>query len=811
MSMRFPKVLVLGLVGSLLVGGLVFALSSRAAWSAIRAQDSGDTSFSIPIGRVGDEIEYLVHGQRFQEGDGSPSNRTGHYAHGFRVLEPSAALDRTMDRHETIPLEYVYEWPASDNYRAHGTEHYALGARDLIHAESLYEGYRGATREEVRDVYGTYLDYGPTDFDPYGYAENWDFPVPAFLLKAQGRTFEIGQDLTAEDLRGPLLSAILARDRADITVGFDSFQYRSWVDAYGTIGTYQVFSIVRHLQLNYRMGDTTTFGFVKRDILLDRAWQEDDRTTFWFSPELPWPVRVERVYARQGLPGDGWMEGIQNYTVVRDLAKYSPGGSPIPWAEADKPYRPTNPDAERSGETARHPAGGNNSRISFTLEEALESVRSDARLTEFRAWQSRHPDHLLVGLAFHPQPAIVCVPAGLAPQIPPAATTSARTCPTWNLVFGYPSAAGSTEQAFVVSSGRQTRDAPPVNKDWGAVGLTANRQFKLEDLPRNPITLDYADRVWRDVGPLESTARIPEFILWGYMPRFSPTLRVTGGPWFHQINVGVYTEIPSPTVDAPMASQRTYDNVWLNASSGNVTSVFFFRWKEASFALDTALTSLLDEGVRPASVPMETSRADPFVAAVVTLSLLSALVLAYFLPLLKVFGTRILLVIPGYAKLRKAELLNSHLREELVNLIRNDPGISPPELQRAVQAGFSTVVYHLDVLQKNGLVNSLIDGRHKRFFPCDAIDWSRRGQISALRNAKTRALYDFILTEPGVFRDELARRMGLTAPGAIWHLERLEAAGLIGHDKVGRKMHYYPQAPAAAPRLVDQKEAVEVA
>lgn len=55
------------------------------------------------------------------------------------------------------------------------------------------------------------------------------------------------------------------------------------------------------------------------------------------------------------------------------------------------------------------------------------------------------------------------------------------------------------------------------------------------------------------------------------------------------------------------------------------------------------------------------------------------------------------------------------------------------------------------------------------------------------------------------------RRIGLSDPSTIWHLRRLESAGLVGRDKLGRKGHYYAVGPGSATAPYDERAAIEVA
>ncbi|HLE48064.1 MAG TPA: hypothetical protein VI818_07185 [Candidatus Thermoplasmatota archaeon] len=64
---------------------------------------------------------------------------------------------------------------------------------------------------------------------------------------------------------------------------------------------------------------------------------------------------------------------------------------------------------------------------------------------------------------------------------------------------------------------------------------------------------------------------------------------------------------------------------------------------------------------------------------------------------------------------------------------------------------------------------------------------------------------------PGAIQKELVRRLGVTQVAMVWHAKRLEAVGLLGHDKQGRKVHYFANPRETMVDGYDAKAAVEVA
>lgn len=150
------------------------------------------------------------------------------------------------------------------------------------------------------------------------------------------------------------------------------------------------------------------------------------------------------------------------------------------------------------------------------------------------------------------------------------------------------------------------------------------------------------------------------------------------------------------------------------------------------------------------------------------------------------------LLTPLYARLRKEDLLENPLRDDILEVVERSPGISASELGRRLECGWGTLVYHLTVLERMQLLSSAREGRHKRFFVQGRINYSDKGAVGLLANPAARLVLDAIREAPGSIQRDLSRRVGLS-PGTIaWHVERLSEAGLVLKEEEGRVVRYYP-------------------
>src|SRR5438309_51955 len=74
--------------------------------------------------------------------------------------------------------------------------------------------------------------------------------------------------------------------------------------------------------------------------------------------------------------------------------------------------------------------------------------------------------------------------------------------------------------------------------------------------------------------------------------------------------------------------------------------------------------------------------------------------------------------------------------------------------------------------------------------------FSRIARSAALAHPTRQAVYDLLRARGGLRHQDIARELGLGLVNAIYHVRRLEEAGLVAGREVGRRMRWY--VPGAA-------------
>jgi DNA-binding transcriptional ArsR family regulator len=147
----------------------------------------------------------------------------------------------------------------------------------------------------------------------------------------------------------------------------------------------------------------------------------------------------------------------------------------------------------------------------------------------------------------------------------------------------------------------------------------------------------------------------------------------------------------------------------------------------------------------------------------------------------------------GYARVQGEEILEHPGRAEVYERVKAFPGVNFVQLGAQVPFGASTLTHHLRVLEKNGYVHAVRDGRYLRFFDQRSGHYSgeRKAAVAALRNETSAAMARHIRAHPGVPQCDLAAAFHVTPSTVTWHMNRLGAAGLVAKQRDGAHSRYY--------------------
>ena len=131
------------------------------------------------------------------------------------------------------------------------------------------------------------------------------------------------------------------------------------------------------------------------------------------------------------------------------------------------------------------------------------------------------------------------------------------------------------------------------------------------------------------------------------------------------------------------------------------------------------------------------------------------------------------------------------LRRRILLIVEEYPGLHLREIQRRAGTSAMLAEYHLNILEKMGLVTSSTRGRYRDFFPIRAaglqLDATDKRWLGLLRRPAILRIA-LLLLEGGAMRPiQLARDLGLVPSTAAYQFKLMEDAGLAVVERRGNR------------------------
>ncbi len=161
----------------------------------------------------------------------------------------------------------------------------------------------------------------------------------------------------------------------------------------------------------------------------------------------------------------------------------------------------------------------------------------------------------------------------------------------------------------------------------------------------------------------------------------------------------------------------------------------------------------------------------------------------------------LVLWLPLFTRLKRKQVLDNNNRYSIHGLIIDRPGVHFAGIIEALGLPMGVVTYHLEVLERENYVQTVRDGRLKRFYSTDTrIPKSSRMVPEEMR----RVLVELIAGRPGISQKEVIREIGVDRETVGYHLRELVTEGRISHSKRGRYTVYW-----VAAKRIDGWEGIE--
>jgi predicted transcriptional regulator len=145
------------------------------------------------------------------------------------------------------------------------------------------------------------------------------------------------------------------------------------------------------------------------------------------------------------------------------------------------------------------------------------------------------------------------------------------------------------------------------------------------------------------------------------------------------------------------------------------------------------------------------------------------------------------LILPLYVKLSKKDVLNHFIRGQIYGYIKVNPGDNYTTIKRNLDLRNGTLTYHLDVLEREGLVKSQVRGSRRHYYTSDARMPDDGTGFPAIKSDIISRLGE----TPGITISDLASLLGVSRQLANYHVRGLIKEGYVRVERMGMSLRCF--------------------
>ncbi|MBD3406849.1 MAG: helix-turn-helix domain-containing protein [Candidatus Lokiarchaeota archaeon] len=140
---------------------------------------------------------------------------------------------------------------------------------------------------------------------------------------------------------------------------------------------------------------------------------------------------------------------------------------------------------------------------------------------------------------------------------------------------------------------------------------------------------------------------------------------------------------------------------------------------------------------------------------------------------------------------KRLALLLHPFRRDLYTVLCENPGTYLLELVDLLESPLGTLTWHLRILEKEGLINSIKFAGKRIYFPKMLRSQEAEKAYLSLRSDTAKQIFSFIVNNPGCYQEQMADNIGVHHDTVRWHVTRMEKVGLVRVEREGRKKKHY--------------------
>jgi predicted transcriptional regulator len=118
-------------------------------------------------------------------------------------------------------------------------------------------------------------------------------------------------------------------------------------------------------------------------------------------------------------------------------------------------------------------------------------------------------------------------------------------------------------------------------------------------------------------------------------------------------------------------------------------------------------------------------------------------------------------------------------RRDLYHYIKDNPGMHLRAIGRALDISLGDLRYHLDFMEKEGLISSRTDEYKKTYFSATEVSYGDRGTLALLRQDTPRKIILFLITRPVASFEDIQDELNKSKSTVSFHLKKLRKSEII--------------------------------
>ena len=146
----------------------------------------------------------------------------------------------------------------------------------------------------------------------------------------------------------------------------------------------------------------------------------------------------------------------------------------------------------------------------------------------------------------------------------------------------------------------------------------------------------------------------------------------------------------------------------------------------------------------------------------------------------------------GAHRLSLDEVLENENRNQIIDLVLNEPGIHFNELLRRTGLAAGNLVWHLDILETYKVIGKKRVGKFIAYFPYYQKNPLSNLDIKLSKSKLTLEILEMIEEEPGLWNNLITKKLEVDHKTIQYHINKLKELNLIRFRKDGRKKKIYP-------------------